>query len=104
MRDAGYKPLSPDMPRTPNFDLAWYVGGRIYVTEVKSITDDNEESQLRHGLGQVLHYKMQLIESGQEAIAVLAVERKPPEIWEKVCEMVNVILVWPGEFKRCFKG
>jgi hypothetical protein len=33
----------------PNFDLAWRRDGTVFVAEVKSINDDNEEEQLRLG-------------------------------------------------------
>ncbi len=51
----GLKPLSPD--GTPDFDLAWEDGRVLFVAEVKSVTDINEEGQLRLGLGQVLRYR-----------------------------------------------
>jgi len=46
LRDAGIEPRSR-LPREPNFDLAWGSGGTVFVAEIKSITDDNEEEQLR---------------------------------------------------------
>lgn len=103
VKNAGYKPLGPDLPRTPNYDLAWYIGEQFFVAEVKSITEDNEESQLRHGLGQLLQYRMQLIDLSINTTAILVVERKPPEIWERICSSANVVLVWPGKFKKCFE-
>ena len=45
------------LPHEPNFDLAWQAGDTAFVVEIKSITDDNEEEQLRIGLGQVLRYR-----------------------------------------------
>ena len=85
--------------------MAWDVRGTLYVAEVKSIRDGNEESQLRHGLGQVLHYKQRFIDSGNEIVeAVLAVEREPSDtIWNRVCEMAGVILVWPEIFDSLFE-
>ena len=79
--------------------------GVLYVAEIKSIRDGNEESQLRHGLGQVLHYKQKFIDSGNEAVkAVLAVEKEPTDsIWSRVCEMAGVVLVWPEIFDSLFK-
>lgn len=111
VRKAGYEPMSPEVPDTPNYDLAWYwgPGPTLVVAEVKSITDDNETSQLRHGLGQVLHYKSQILNGScgasqpEDCLAVLAVEREPRDpIWEDVCRRNHVKLVWPGEFMRCF--
>jgi hypothetical protein len=49
----GSAPRSP-RPGEPNFDLAWENDGAVYVAEVRSITDRNEEKRLRLGLGQIL--------------------------------------------------
>ena len=56
VRGRGSDPLSP-APADPNYDLAWRDAGTVYVAEVKSRTDQNEERQLRLGLGQVLRYR-----------------------------------------------
>jgi hypothetical protein len=56
LREAGFEPR-PWLPREPNFDLAWEADGTVFVAEIKSIADDNEEEQLRLGLGQVLRYR-----------------------------------------------
>lgn len=53
LRSLGFEPRSP-RPGEPNFDVAWRCGSRIFVAEVKSLTNRNEEKQLRLGLGQVL--------------------------------------------------
>jgi hypothetical protein len=66
---------------------------RPFVAEVKSITPHNEEKQLRLGLGQVLRYSYQF---GTLAVPVLLAERRPQDPgWEKLCEHLGVILVWP---------
>ncbi|MBK8690958.1 MAG: hypothetical protein IPN17_01280 [Deltaproteobacteria bacterium] len=41
----------------PEFDRAWEDNGVLYVAEIKSVTDENQEKQLRLGLGQVLRYR-----------------------------------------------
>jgi hypothetical protein len=65
------------------------------VAEVKSLTDANEEKQLRLGLGQVLRYR-NLMRSGGVVRAVLALERKPTnDSWLGLFEMLDVIAVWP---------
>jgi hypothetical protein len=46
LRQAGIEPRSR-VPREPNFDIAWVTEGTVFVAEIKSITDDNEEEQLR---------------------------------------------------------
>jgi hypothetical protein len=72
------------------------LNGRRFVAEVKSITPHNEEKQLRLGLGQVLRYSYQL---GTPAVPVLVAERPPQDPgWEKLCEHLGVILVWPEVF------
>ena len=48
-------------------------------------------------------YRMQLIDLSINTIAILVVERKPPEIWERICSSAKVVLVWPGKFKKCFE-
>ena|ERR1700722_3979196 len=80
----------------PNFDVAWQVGSRIFVAEIKSLTLKNEEKQLRLGLGQVLRYAYQL--NGQfEAVPVLVVERRPSDAsWILLCRQLDVILTWPA--------
>jgi hypothetical protein len=70
------------IPRSPasheaDFDLAWEHDGRIFVAEVKSLTQANEERQLRLGLGQVLRYRHLLARGGREVVPVLAVEHQP---------------------------
>ena len=54
----GSTPLSPT--GTPLFDVAWYINDTLYVAEVKSTTAENQETQLRLALGQVLRYVEQL--------------------------------------------
>jgi hypothetical protein len=51
----------------PNFDIAWIDGSRVFVGEVKSMTPDNEEEQLRLALGQVLRYEHQVSQYAQKA-------------------------------------
>ncbi|MBK5115902.1 MAG: hypothetical protein JJE23_03175 [Thermoleophilia bacterium] len=64
------------------------------MAEVKSITDKNEERQLRMALGQVVRYRHQL--GGQERVqAVIAVERQPSdETWLDLCTQQGVIFCW----------
>jgi hypothetical protein len=81
----------------PNFDVALTSETRIYVVEVKSLTDQNEEKQLRLGLGQVLRYAHVLrSRTNREVVAVLALERAPADTsWRHLCAEVGVRLVWP---------
>lgn len=93
---AGIEPRSPRLPEEPNFDLAWLNGETIFVAEVKSITDDNEEEQLRLGLGQVLRYRQRLANLGyQHVVAVLVPERQPHDpSWSQLCQDLGVALLW----------
>ena len=97
VRDKGADVRSPQ-PNEPEFDIAWTLNSRDYVAEVKSLTDANQEKQLRLGLGQILRYRYQL---GGDLIPVLAVEKEPSDRgWADLCESLGVILVWPGAWDR----
>ncbi len=83
-------------PNDPAFDLVWTASDDTFVAEVKCISDDNEERQLRLGLGQVLRYRNLVGAPGKNVIAVLAVEREPRDSsWEALCQDLGVVLVWP---------
>lgn len=100
LREHGIDPRSPGRGE-PDYDLAWALERGVAVAEVKSITDANEERQLRLGLGQVLRYRHLLRAPDPHVIAVLAVEREPRDpSWTALCEDVGVVLVWPGSFER----
>ena len=94
LRQAGIEPRSR-LPREPNFDIAWETEGTVFVAEVKSITDDNEEEQLRLGLGQVLRYRHRLQALGHNhVVAVLAPERAPRDAsWQDLCHELGVVLL-----------
>ena len=92
-------------PGEPDFDLAWEADGTLHVAEVKSLTLENEERQLRLGLGQVLRYRHQLevMFPSRKIVAVLAAEREPTDpSWLTTCHAVDVRLVWPKNFKAAF--
>jgi hypothetical protein len=100
VRSKGMTPLRPG-GAAADFDLAWDDGVTFTVAEVKSLTRGNETSQLRLGLGQVLHYAMLLGANGRPVRAVLAIERAPiDQRWLGLCAAHGVVLVWPGEFDR----
>jgi hypothetical protein len=94
LRSAGLQPRSR-LPQEPNFDLAWETDRTVFVAEVKSITDDNEEEQLWLGLGQVLQYRHQLGRLGHErVVAVLVPERSPRDAaWGDLCRELQVVLL-----------
>lgn len=71
----------------------------LYVAEVKSVTRENEEHQLRLGLGQLLRYCHLLRSRSEHVIPVLVPELKPrdPE-WYHLCKALDVKLAFPPEF------
>jgi hypothetical protein len=99
--NAGIEPRR-GLPPGPNFDLAWQKDGTIFVAEVKSITAENEEHQLRVGLGQVLRYRQHLSALGHHhVVAVLVPERQPRDpSWRELCHKVGVVLLCRDELER----
>jgi hypothetical protein len=98
-REAGLDPRSP-VPGEPTFDLAWDDDGTIVVAEIKSLTERNEERQLRLALGQVLRYAHLLSAGGRPVRPVIAAEREPSDAsWLDLCAAAGVTLVWPGAFE-----
>jgi hypothetical protein len=96
LREAGRVPLSPRL-NEPEFDVAWRNDEIMHIAEVKSIHDDNEESQLRVGLGQVLRYRHLLKRLWRRPVhAVIALERAPSDpAWIEMCAEHGVDLLWP---------
>jgi hypothetical protein len=93
--------LSPHKGRQPDFDLGWWDGEVFCVAEVKSLSDRNEERQLRLAIGQVLRYAHQLRESTSDVRAFIAVERKPKDAsWEVLCGELGITLIWPAVMER----
>jgi hypothetical protein len=101
LRDAGLSPRSR-LPHEPNFDLAWQVGDTAFVAEVKSITDDNEEEQLRLGLGQVLWYRHRLQRIGYSKVVAVLVPERPPRdpSWADLCHELQVVLLHGGNLDQ----
>jgi hypothetical protein len=99
----GLEPLSPGVV-DPRFDVAWVHEGVAYVTEVKSLTEMNEDRQLRLGLGQVLSYMHLLDWPHVTAVrGVLAVERPPTaDYWTTLCSEHGVTLTWPEAYGELF--
>jgi hypothetical protein len=101
LSSAGIEPRR-GLPSGPNFDLAWQKNGIVFVAEVKSITAENEEQQLRLGLGQVLRYRQRLEALGHNrVVAVLVPERQPRDpSWRELCRDFGVVLLSRNELKR----
>lgn len=71
-----------------------------WVAEVKSTTPQNEERQLRLGLGQVTRYRQLLAEDGLPVRALIATEREPSDpSWAALCEEQGIVLGWPGAWR-----
>ena len=65
LRDAGSRHAPASQANQTLIGLGG--NGTVFVAEIKSITDDNEEEQLRLGLGQVLRYRRSSKESATNA-------------------------------------
>jgi hypothetical protein len=97
---AGYSPRRPGEDE-PNFDLAWEADGVIRVAEVKSLTPQTEERQLRIALGQVSRYRQLLARGGQEVEALIATEYEPADSsWSELAEEQGITLCWPDTFEE----
>ncbi len=96
----GWQPRSPSVS-DPLFDIGWIAAETAWITEVKSLTDSNEQNQLRLGLGQVLSYAY-LVDWDLKAYQpVLAVEREPSSsYWTDLCMSHGVKLSWPETFEE----
>ena len=104
----GLHSISP-APGDPQFDIAWVFGRTLHICEVNSLTDDNEETQLRLGLGQLLSYlhrtNVEHWAGVDELTGVLAVEHQPSRTdWVEICARNGVTLTWPRGFPRLFSS
>ena len=93
------QPLEADS-YDPPFDLAWVIEDVLFVAEVKSLTEENEEHQLRYGLGQLLRYCDLLSRQAERIIPVLVPEREPSDPrWDRLCRSRGFKLTFPPQFK-----
>lgn len=100
LTNQGISPRSPAAGE-PSYDLAWEFGDRLAIAEVKSITHDNAERQLRLGLGQVLRYRHLLARPGFTTRAVLVASERPrDDSWMSLCDHLGVVFVWPGQLAK----
>lgn len=97
LRARGLVALSP-RAGDPEYDVAWWHDGTLFVAEIKSTTELNAEKQLRLGLGQVLRYQHLLSERVPSVKAVLVPESEPDAGWQRLCSSLKVVLTWPGDF------
>jgi len=96
IRSVGWLARSPAASE-PQYDLAWLANDMLYVCEVKSLTKDNEERQLRMAIGQVIRYRQQLTAKGHEpCFAIICTEQQPSDLsWDQLCESEGIVLIWP---------
>ncbi len=108
LRRNGFEPDSTRAMDKLIVDLKWRKGNILCVCEVKTLGKE-ESIQLRLGLGQVLSYRFETseiekLEENTKVKAVLAVDRKPSrenlKLWEGLCRELNVLLIWPDEFRK----
>jgi hypothetical protein len=94
VRGGGLVPLRAAL-REPAYDLAFVDGERLVVVEVKSLTEANEERQLRLGLGQVLRWRQLLAGDGHDdVLPVLACSRPPTDpSWITATEQLDGVLI-----------
>jgi hypothetical protein len=103
----GFKPLSPGKGKKPDYDIAWKSYKNFWIVEVKSLPNGGETSQLRIGLGQLLHYKEQLRKKYPKLTirTVLALEKRPEfeEMWRSICDDSNIVFCYGPEFRALIK-
>lgn len=98
LRELAIEPLDP--AGDPFFDLAWRLPDALWVCEVKS-SANHEEQQLRLGLGQVLRYSHLLADAPPRlpTRAALLIEHAPSDArWLALCTDLGVLLFWPDRW------
>lgn len=101
---AGFTPRSP-APGEPEFDIAWEDGEWICVGEVKSMSQTNQEKQLRLAVGQVLRYAYLLSAGHRPVRSFIAVEHEPQDpSWLGFTAERGVTLMWPETFHAQVAG
>lgn len=88
----------------PRFDAGWAVDDIVYIAEVKSLGDVNQDQQIRLGLGQVLDYVHQLERQQTFGLVhpVVILERRPnDERWPQLFASRDILLTWAPNFPGC---
>ena len=100
LEDNDISPYQPN-PNGPQYDIGWEYNKTIFLCEVKSLTNQNEEKQLRFGLGQILRYVHTLELTGANVVGLLMVERKPKDAeWIDLCRKLNILVLWPASLQK----
>jgi len=97
--------IKPERPNNSkiNFDIGWRNNNKYFIAEIKSITEKNEEKQLRLGLGQILRYLSKTDRNLNNIIPVLIAEKIIDKSWHKTCNDYNVKLLTPENFENILK-
>lgn len=99
LESIGIQPLEANS-YDPPFDLAWVIEDVLFVAEVKSLTEENEEHQLRYGLGQLLRYCDLLSQQAERIVPVLVPEREPSDPrWDRLCRSRGFRFTFPPHFE-----
>jgi hypothetical protein len=92
--------------RSPNanedeYDIGWKINDVTWIGEVKSITDANEETQLRAALAQLLRYRQSIAQMGYNVRTVVIAEREPSDLtWSELLSDNQICLTFPGNFNQ----
>jgi hypothetical protein len=101
LRLSGIVAYGPDH-RGPEFDAGWTSANIVFLAEVKSLRNTDQDQQIRLGVGQILDYASQvrLKMPSARLQAVLVLERRPSELarWASLAKDHGLILSWAPEF------
>ncbi|MGC1239913.1 MAG: hypothetical protein WA860_14110 [Acidimicrobiales bacterium] len=98
LEEAGLVPRSPNASEE-EFDIGWEVGELTWIGEVKSLSEANEEKQLRAALSQLLRYRQSLEALGRIVRTVVIAECQPwDESWYDLLTEQGIGLTFPEEF------
>jgi Mrr N-terminal domain len=103
-RAAGYTVHQPGPGDPVKFDLAWTVGDRRAVVEIKTLSTTRADAkQLRLAVGQVLDYQHQLRAAGADVRAIVVVDKRPRDRhWFDLCASYGIELAWPATLRKLF--
>lgn len=86
----------------PLFDAGWVCDDEVFIAEVKSLSETNEDQQIRLGIGQILDYAHQLqhLDASHKIRPVLVLERQPTGArWRGVADSSGILLIWGPIFE-----
>ena len=96
----GLKPLSWKGSE-PTYDLAFELGSRIVVVEVKTLGAGSSTQQMRLGLGQLLEYRHRLAQLHQREVRGLLVASRPvPDPWPAIVAGAEAVAISSDDLRR----